>query len=431
MKKVFYVLLSVILTGVLLSSVFAKEPSNTKITFWDENAGPNRTPYYEELIKRFEQKNPGIQVEYVGLPWSNAKQKYDVAIAANAEPDCGGMPLIYVSSFIMKKALIDLDGYFNKWDQKNKISKVILNANRSISDNHRLYMLPNTTTMSVLWYREDVYKSLGLTVPKTWDQFYENIRKTTDKNKNTYGFSLRGGPGSVQQLEDLMYAYSGITSYFTKNGKCTVNAPKNVEALKRFVAMFKVYTQESDITNGYKEMVAAFDSGRAMMIQHNLGSYGEHLKVFSQDQFAACPFPVSITGKRVIKGGQVDGYGIFRESKHPEAAWRFISYLSSSDAQSYWNYNIGQLPTNSDVYNEDWVKKFPHVKMAGQILNDKNSMVMLQPFHLPDYSAILSQFVEPSFQEVLLGKKTPENFLNEWASAMEKANANYNKANKK
>lgn len=431
MKKVFYLLFMVMLTGVLLSSVVAKGSGTTKITFWDENAGPNRTPYYEELIKRFEQKNPDIKVEYVGLPWSNAKQKYDVAIAANALPDCGGMPLIFVSGFVMKNSLMELDKYFNTWDQKSKMSSLILTANRSLAKNHKLYMLPNTTTMSVFWYRSDVYKSLGLTAPQSWDQLYDNIKATTSQSKNIYGFSLRGGPGSVQQLEDMMFAYSGITNYFTKNGKCTVNSPKNVEAVKRFVAMYKVYTQESDITSGYKEMVAAFDSGRAMMIQHNLGSYGEHLKALSPEQFAACPFPVSETGKRVIKGGQANGYGIFRNSKHPAEAWRFISYLCSAEAQSYWNYHIGQMPTNSDVYKEDWVKKYPHIEMAGKAMADKNSVIILQPFYLPDYSAILSQFVEPSFQEVLLGRKTPEQFLNEWAAAMEKAKASYDKANKK
>lgn len=429
MKKIIYGVFMVILSGILMTSVFGKGPNPVKITFWDENAGPNRTPYYEELIKRFEGKNPDIRVEYVGLPWSNAKQKYDVAIAANEVPDCGGMPLIFVSGFIMKNALLELDKYFNVWDQKNKISNLTLTANRSLAKNQKLYMLPNTTTMSVFWYRTDVYKSLGLKEPETWNELYESIRKTTNASKNNYGFSLRGGPGSAQQLEDMMFAYSGLTTYFTGNGKCTVNDPKNIEAVKRFVAMYKVNTQESDITNGYKEMVAAFDSGRAMMIQHNLGSYGEHLKALSGDQFAALPFPASISGKRVVKGGQANGYGIFRASKHPDAAWKFITYLCSAEAQSYWNYQIGQLPTHSDVYQEDWVKRYPHIGMAGRVLADKNSATMMPPIYLPEYAAILTQLVEPGFQEVLLGRKTVEAFLNEWATAMEKAKVNYDKMN--
>lgn len=225
-----------------------------------------------------------------------------------------------------------------------------------------------------------------------------------------------------------MYGYSGITSYFTKKGKCTINDPKNIEALKRFSAIYKAYTAESDITNGYKEMVAAFDSGRVAMIQHNLGSYGEHIKTLGPGKFVACPYPKSLTGKRVLKGGQDNGYSIFRSSKHPEAAWKFISYLCSAEAQSYWNRNIGQLPTNSDVFKEDWVKESPHLVMAGKVAAAKDSIVIMPPMYLPNYATIQKQIGEPGFQEVLLGKKTPEDFLNEWAAALEKDKAEYDKS---
>ena len=289
MKKLVNALLVVMVCVLLLSTVFAKGADKTKITFWDENAGPNRTPYLEELIKRFEQRNPDIEVEYVGLPWSSAKQKFDVAIAANEVPDCSGVPTQFMANFINKNALLELDKYFNKWNEKTKINALEIEANRNLTKNKKLYMIPNTTNINVLWVRPDIFASHGLKAPQTWDEFYQHVKTTTDKSKNIYGFSLRGGSGSAYELEILMYGYSGITSYFTKNGKSTINAPKNVEALQRFVDLYKVYTQESDITNGYKEMVAAFDSGRAAIIMHNLGSYGEHMKTLGPDKFVAYP----------------------------------------------------------------------------------------------------------------------------------------------
>jgi multiple sugar transport system substrate-binding protein len=432
MKKAFYGLMLILLSGVLLSTVFAKGPATkTKITFWDENAGPNRTPYYEELIKRFEHKNPNIEVEYVGLPWSNALQKYDVAIAANEVPDCGGVTRVYVATFVAKKALLGLDKYFNKWKDKGKIIASEIAVNRSLVNDRKLYMLPNTTNMSILWLRTDILKSYGLSKPQTWDDFYNIIKVTTNKSKNIYGFSLRGGSKSPTMLADMMYGYSGINRFFTKSGKSTVNASKNLEALKRLVGIYKTYTQESDITNGYKEMVAAFDSGRAVMIEHNLGSYGEHIKALTPDKFCACPFPKTITGKRYLNASHGSGYAVFRGSKHPDVAWKFISYLCSTEAQSYWNQKIGQLPTNSDVFKQDWVKDYPHIIMAGKIAAEGKSVSVMPPAYLPEFASIQKQLVEPGFQEVLLGKKSPKHFLNEWAAALEKAKANYDKNSKK
>ena len=45
------------------------------LTFWDENAGEKRTPYYEELIKRFNDSQDRIVVTYEGIPSSSAKEK--------------------------------------------------------------------------------------------------------------------------------------------------------------------------------------------------------------------------------------------------------------------------------------------------------------------------------------------------------------------
>jgi len=61
------------------------------ITFWDNNGGPARTPVFQHLIAQFEQANPDVHVEYVGIPSSSVQQKYDTAIAGGATPDVGGI----------------------------------------------------------------------------------------------------------------------------------------------------------------------------------------------------------------------------------------------------------------------------------------------------------------------------------------------------
>src|SRR5262245_40681477 len=57
------------------------------ITFWDTNAGPDRTPVWQELIKRFQAANPNITVEYTGIPIAQQLQKLQAAIASGAVPD--------------------------------------------------------------------------------------------------------------------------------------------------------------------------------------------------------------------------------------------------------------------------------------------------------------------------------------------------------
>lgn len=426
MKKI--AILSV-LVFLVSAVVCIGAPRKVKITFWDENAGPNRTPYLQELIKKFNQANPDIEVEYVGLPWSSSKQKIDVAIAANNTPDCSGVSTNWVSEFALNGSIIPLDNYFNKLPDRKQFAPVHINALRDLVPDKKLYELPNTFNANLFWYRPDWFKEAGIKPPQTWDEFFDIIPKMTDPSKNRYGYSIRGGSGSTNNLEMLLYAYSGITDYFDKDGKCTINHPLHVEFLKKFAALYSKYTPESDITNGYKEMVANFDNGIAAMIMHNIGSFGEHDKTLGPGKYAAAAFPVGKNGKRTAITA-LKGYVIYKGSKHPKETWQFISYLCSYDSQNYWNKTIGQLPTRLDVMREPWVSGQQHLKLMGDIFAEKNSVALKNPQYLPDYSAILTR-MDPLFQEVLLGRRTPESYLNEWATAIEKSKAEYDKYFKK
>ncbi|GIP61236.1 ABC transporter substrate-binding protein [Paenibacillus woosongensis] len=397
------------------------------ITFWDENSGPQRTPHYEELIKRFEAAHPNIKVEYVGLPASSAKQKYDVAIASDDMPDIGGINQFWISDFVAKGVLLDLEDYFSSWSEKDKIAASAIDGSRSSAPDGKLYQIPNTSNYSTLWYRADWFEDAGIGVPQTFDEFFATADALTDSAKDRYGFTIRGGSGSSKQLTEILYAYSGITDYFDQDGKATVNDPAHVEFLNQYVQLYGTNTPTSDVTNGYKEMVAVFDTGIAAMLQHNLGSYGEHTKAFGANaaEFKASPLPKSQQGYRVITGGDNVGLAIFKSSKHKDAAWKFLTFLASEESQNYWNQNIGQMPTHIDSLNSDWVKSSQHILALSEAIADPATKVLIPPIYLPDYSSIQLNVLEPGFQSVLLGKVSPQDFLDEWAQAMEAALAEY------
>lgn len=409
-----------------------KEDPNEKVTltFWDENAGPQRTPIWEELIKRFEDKNPNITIEYVGLPKDSAKQKYDAAIAANDTPDVASVQTSWLPEFSLREALLPLDSYFDNWEDKDKINKGSLDFNKKIVADHKLYGIPYTQNLDILWVRPDWFKEADLQIPENWDEFFNAVEKLTDKNKNRYGYTIRGGAGGSFQLQRMMYAYSGINDYI-KDGKSTINDPKHVEFLKKYFALYKKFTPQSDITNDYKAMIAGFDTGAVAMVQHNIGSFGEHSKALQPDQFQAISLPKTADGKYVAEGGNTIGISIFKGTKHSEAAWKFASFLNSKDSQSYWNQEVGQIPTNSDVLSEDWIKESPHIQTAFKVYDDPNTVLYQPPFYLPEYRSILDTVVDPGTQAVLSGKITVEDFLNEWAEAFEKAQAQYDEHFKK
>lgn len=78
-----------------------------EITYWDQNANEVRTEIFTHLIEEFEKENPDIKINFVPIPSSDAKSKYDVAIQSNTAPDCGGVSQywIKISSVVTYKKL--------------------------------------------------------------------------------------------------------------------------------------------------------------------------------------------------------------------------------------------------------------------------------------------------------------------------------------
>ena len=437
MKKTITLLAALLFAGGIAMANGTAEKGPEKagkpvtLTFWYENAGPARTPYIQELIARFEKDNPDIKIEYSGFSNSDAKSKLDVAVASLQTPDVSGLQLDWLTGSVTNGALEPLDAYFNKWAEHADQNDKIISLLRSYDAKGGLYMLPNTTNFTpTYWIRSDWLKQKNMKVPQTWDEFFSVIQKMSDVKNGVYGYSIRGGAGAAEQLIDYLYGYSGIDKMFTADGQSTINDPKNVEALTRLASIYNVYTPQSDITNAYKEMVAAFDSGTVAMIQHNLGSYSEHSKALGEDQFEAFAPPAGASGKRIVSS-MPTGFCIYKNSKHKDAAFRFISYLCSKDAQSYFNQKIGQMPVNTKVINEPWLTQAQRIKVALTAMSDKNTALIVKPQYLPDYSTISNQQATPDFQAVLAGKMTPKVMLDRWAQTLTSARKEYMKYIKK
>lgn len=399
-----------------------------KIVFWDENAGPNRTPFLQEIIRRFETQCDWVDVEYVGIPWKSAKEKYDVAVVSNTVPDIAGMTEMWLADYASKGVLVPLDEAFQAWDEKDQFIPGQIASIKTLSVDGKLYQIPNTSNCDVLWYRPDVFAEKGVAEVENWEDFFSAVETLTDKDANFYGFSIRGGAGGSHQLEAMLVSYSGIDSYFDESGRCLINAPESVAFLERFAGLYKEYTPISDISNGYKEMIAVFDSGSVGMIHHNLGSAKEHRENLGPGKYAAMPLPRSVKGRYNLLTG-TGGYAIFKTTEERQkAAWEFMKFLCSEESISYWNENIGQFPTRRDVLKQEWVQEIQHYTAASKAMEADGTVIINPPRFLPGYSSIHYDILRPGLQEVLTGQKSSQDYLDEWARAMEQEYKEFQKA---
>lgn len=393
------------------------------ITFWDNNGGV-RTDIWKQIIADFEKKNPDIKVKYVGIPAASAQSKYDTAIQGGGLPDVGGVGTAVLAEVAVQGALEPLDSRLKSSSLNGKLSQNLLDVSKSAGGGDTLYQIPTSANNGTLWYRTDLFKAAGLDAPTTWSKFYAAADKLTDKAKNKFGFTIRGGEGSIAPALDAVYGQTGITSFWNGD-KTTVNDPKNVAALAKYVGLFKKDTPSADLNNDFTKMVAQWDSGTIGMLSHNLGSYQDHLKALGADKFKGIPNPTLDDGTRVQISNPVDGLSLFKSSKNKEAAWKFIEFAVSAAENSKYNESAGQVPANTDAAGAAWIQKSEPTELAAAALNGASTKIVQLPYYLPDWNTISKADNEPNFQKLLLGKMTAKEFLDTLADQLNKAQADW------
>ncbi|GAA1161473.1 sugar ABC transporter substrate-binding protein [Streptomyces hebeiensis] len=400
-----------------------------EITLWDNNTGERRE-IWAQIIKDFEKENPDIKVKYVGIPIDQVQAKYDTAIDGGGLPDVGGVGTAYLSNLVVREVLDPVGDRVQDGALKGKLVPALVDSVKAAGGRgDEMYSVPTSTNNGTLWYRSDMFADAGLEPPATWSAFYEAAEKLTKPGSNQFGYTIRGGAGSIAPAMDAMYGQSGITSFWNGD-KTTVNDPRNVAALEKYVALYKKVTPSADVNNDFIKMVAQFDNGSIGMLTHNLASYQDHVKALGPEKFKGLPYPAQENGTRVQVSNPVDGLGLFKGSKNKAAAWKLIEFAASHKSNSAWNESAGSIPANTDAATDDWVRKAVPTATAMKALSDGTTKIVNLPYYLPDWNTISKSGNEPNFQKVLLGDMTAKEFADKLAKELNEAQAEWKEQTK-
>lgn len=399
------------------------EQEPVTITVWRCNMTDERTALCEELNQKFMEEYPWITVEFTSLP-DSFNEKLEVAFEAGNAPDVffqNGNTIAYAKN----NYIISLDELYEAWDYKDGMLESAIESIRSQDRaGHNLYFLPEGNNINCLWLRSDWLKEAGKELPADWNELFEDIDALTDTAAGRYGVALRGGGGSAANLEMMMYSYSGITEAFDAEGKSTINDLKNVEFVEKWLGEYGVNSAEGDIGNGWTELAAAFQSGKAGVIQHNTGSASGHMTAFDGDmsKFEAIAFPKSpYTGETVVPALNPSGPCISASCQNVDAAFLYASYMVTGEAVSEISQMWGQVPFDKAVLEYDWIQNTPWMKMGADLLLGESTRFYEGTGFIAETGAILGNEIEPMVQAVMAGQMTAQEMCDSWAALMEEA----------
>ncbi len=241
------------------------------------------------------------------------------------------------------------------------------------------YAFPSEGDTAWLWYREDILKEKGIAVPETWED-YLAAAKALNNPPEMYGTVIGAKPDEA--LWDFMYYLFGMGGgILDENNKVIINNEAGVKALTFYADLLqkeKVVPPDV-VTYGYNEILTTLQEGKAAMgIQwmaatQTLQDCNQSPKVCKDGkpllQYTMPPGVKQPDGSiQRGTGGSQWGWGIPAGAKNPEAAYKFIEWLTSKEGASMWALN-GGIPSNTQALSDpEVVAKIPQFKLLAEVM---------------------------------------------------------------
>jgi multiple sugar transport system substrate-binding protein len=153
----------------------------------------------------------------------------------------------------------------------------------------------------------------------------------------------------------------------------------------------------------------AFGKGRAAMVFEGGWLIPYMQSTYPSIKYSIAPLPVAPNGKRANLT-YTNAWSAYAGTKHPEAAWELIQYMTGSTVQES-QLNAGfALPTLKSLANAPYFTSHPDFK----------TLFDAAPYSYADYygpqDATIHTDVSNAIDAVLLNKQSPQDALNDAAT---------------
>ncbi len=184
-----------------------------RFSWW---GGDERHEKTLEVIKLFEEKNPGVKIkpEYSG--WSGHYEKITTQMAGGTAAD-----VIQVNHNWLDAFSKDGNGFYdlNTFKDILHLSNFSQDELAKTTINGKLNMIPIGITAKEFYYNADTFKKAGIEIPKTWEEVFQAGKVFKEKLGNDY----------YPMQANAEYAFQIMLYYLEqKTGKPFINESKQI-----------------------------------------------------------------------------------------------------------------------------------------------------------------------------------------------------------
>ena len=402
---------STVITALLITMLFtgcskgiANENGKTKILFFSNKSESVKT--YASLIEKFEAENPDIDVE-LSAP-------SDATTVLKTKFVKGDMPEIislggdrsysdFVDANILEYLTVKID-----FDSINPVYNKML-KDLELEKKEGIYGVPYALNASGVIYNKDIFKQLGLNIPKTWDELIETAKIVESNGLVPFYFTLKDAWTALPAWNTIASTLVSNDSFKRVNNK-EVTFNELYEETTDKVTELLQYGHSDNFGVGYNDGNIAFARGNsAMYIQGNY-AIAPILSVNPDLNIGMFPLPASNNQEENILTSGIDVYfAIPKGAENQEESIRFINFLLREENAKQYIDEQSAFSAVSGVDQEDpKFEAFDEFFEASRVVDFQDHFY---PAELPAGDMIQTYLLDGNKDKFL------NNFQKEWIKA--------------
>jgi multiple sugar transport system substrate-binding protein len=341
----------------------AADPTEIVFLTWK----PNQPEVWDALIERFQKENPDIRVKRQLSPHSSTE--YHAIITQrlkNKDPsvDVFMMDVVWPPEFANAGWALDLTSRFSRAEQK----KFLRGPISAGIYNQKIYGVPCYMAAGLLYYRKDLLQKYHFNPPVTWSEMISQgnaiVQGETDAKIHIYSGQFKQYEGLVCNMLEFIRSNGGRI-LDQKKRRLLLDQPASLEAIA-FVRdrIIGKAAPRGVLTYEEPESLDLFLQGKSVF--HRNWPYA--WAVAENPEKSNVSGKIGVAPLPAFKGhdhcGTLGGwhFGINAFSRKPDAAWRFIRFMTSAKAQKSLALQGGLAPTRKAVYEDPIIReKMPHL----------------------------------------------------------------------
>src|SRR6202453_5281120 len=285
----------------------------------------------------FEKQNPGITVKFATYTEGDLRAAIEKDVSTHSNSFNVIMIGPYETPLFAKNGWLDnLSTQFIASDSAYDASDILPAVAKALSYNGDLYSVPFYGESSMLYYRKDLLKAAGLTMPAhpTWAQVASFAAKLNQPGK-VAGICLRGLAGwgdNMASLDTVVNTFGG--EWFNTSWQPQLTSPAFEAATNFYVNLIRKDGEAGASNDSFNQLLTLYGQGKcAMWYDATVAATSidtTYPSIAAQTGYAFAPTNVTKSSGWLW----TRSLGIPQGTYDHGAAWKFVSWATSKQYDS-------------------------------------------------------------------------------------------------